>query len=56
MIVEKNEKTYTVTETLNKWVVKSDIGKLSVSVEISKELCNSFEDIQRYLYDNDELF
>jgi hypothetical protein len=39
MIIEKNGKTYTVTEHRDKWTVSAESGKLSVAFDVSKELC-----------------
>ncbi len=56
MLIEKNGKTYIVTEASNKWTVKSDDGKLSVSFEVPKELCPTADELREYVLKNDELF
>ena len=49
MIVEKNGKIYSVSEHSAKWVVKSNSGKLSVSYDVSKELCSTEDDLREYI-------
>ena len=56
MIIEKNGKVYTVTESSTKWTVKSDSGKLSVAFNVSKELCSTADELREYVLNNNELF
>jgi len=56
MYIEKNGKMYTVSELRDKWTVKADNGKLSVSYDISKELCSTSDELRRYVLNNNELF
>ena len=56
MIIEKNGKTYTITELQNKWNVKTNSGKLSATYEVSKELCPTIDALQEYVLNNDNLF
>lgn len=56
MVIEKNGKAYTVTESRDKWTVKADSGKLSVAFDVSKELCATEDDLREYVLSNDELF
>lgn len=51
--IEKNETTYSVSECINKWVVKTKKGKVSVSYEVSKELCATEDDLWDYVMTND---
>ena len=55
MIIEKNGKIYTVTETSTKWAVKSECGKLSVSFDVSKKICKTERELKEYVLNN-ELF
>ncbi len=56
MQIEKNGKTYTVTECPKKWTVSLDSGKLSVAFDVSKELCSTEEQLREYVLTNNELF
>ena len=49
MIIKKGEKVYTATENKSSWTVKSDSGKLSVSFDISKELCETEDALREYV-------
>lgn len=53
MHIEKNETTYSVSEFQNKWVVKTKKGKITVSYEVSKELCPTEDDLWDYVQTND---
>lgn len=55
MIIEKNGKTYTVTECRDKWTVKADSGKLSIAFDVSKELCATADELREYVL-SDDLF
>ncbi len=55
MLVTKNNKDYTVKETVTKWVVSIENGKLSVAYDIPKDICETFEELQEYVL-KDELF
>lgn len=52
MIIEKNGKTYTVTEYPKKWTVSLDNGKLSVAYDVSKELCATAGELHDYVKNN----
>lgn len=56
MIIEKNDKAYTVAEYRNKWTVKANSGKLLVSFDISKELCATLDELRKYVISNNEIF
>lgn len=56
MVIEKNGKAYTVTESRDKWTVKAESGKLSVAFDISKELCFTADELREYVLNNNELF
>ncbi len=49
MIVEKNGKAYSISEYSTKWVVKLSSGKLSVSYDISKDLCANEDELRKYI-------
>ena len=42
-------KGYQIKELKNTWKVSKVDGKLSVSYEISKELCNTVDDVKAYI-------
>lgn len=52
MIIEKNGKTYTVTEHRDKWTVSAESGKLSVAFDVSKELCPTADALRVYVNNN----
>lgn len=56
MTIEKNGKTYTVTESRDKWTVKTNNGKLSIAFDISKKLCSKTTELIDYVLNNNELF
>lgn len=47
--VRKNEKVYTVKECNDHWNVSTVIGKLSVSYQIPKDVCATFEALKQYI-------
>lgn len=53
MIIEKKGKSYTVKESIKKWTVLAEIGKLAVSYDISKDICNTAEELREYVLKND---
>ena len=55
MIIEKNGKKYSVSEYSAKWVVKSNSGKLSVSYDVSKDLCSTEDELREYIQSSDLL-
>ena len=55
MTVEKNGKSYEVTETATKWTLKAGTGKVALSYEVSKDDCATLEELRQYVADN-ELF
>lgn len=52
MIIEKNGKTYTVTEHRDKWRVTAESGKLSIAFDVSKELCATADALRVYVNNN----
>lgn len=53
MIVEKNNKSYNVTESDTKWKISLEDGKLSVAFEVSKNDCVAINDVQEYIMNNE---
>lgn len=53
MTVEKNGKSYEVTETATKWQLKTGEGKVKLSYEVSKDDCATLEELRQYIADND---
>lgn len=49
MDIEKNGKTYIVFEHTTKWVVKLNSGKLSVSYDVSKDICATEDELYDYI-------
>lgn len=47
--VQKNDKTYTVKECKNHWNISTEIGKLSVSYQVPKDMCATFEELKQYI-------
>ena len=56
MIIEESGKAYTITECRDKWVIKNESGKLSVSFDIPKELCATIDELREYVLSNSNLF
>lgn len=56
MVIKKNDKAYTITESRDKWIVKTESGKLSVAFDVSKELCSTADELRKYVLSNNELF
>lgn len=56
IIIEKNGKTYTAKEYKDKWTVKKESDKFSVSYNVSKELCKTEQELREYVLSNNELF
>lgn len=52
MDIIKNGKTYTITECTSKWIIKSTSGKLSVSFDVSKEICKTVNELHEYILSN----
>jgi hypothetical protein len=53
MIVEKNGKIFSISEQSKKWVIKSNSGKLSVSYDVSKDLCATEDELREYIKSSD---
>lgn len=53
MILLKNEKKFIVEESVQKWIVAFENGKLSLSYDIPKSLCATYEDLKKYILLND---
>lgn len=53
MDIVKNSKTYSVTECIDKWVIKSASGKLLVSFDVSKAICKTEDELHNYILSNE---
>lgn len=53
MFITKNGKEYAAAEYSDKWTVKADSGKLSVAFEVSKSICETFDELREYVLKND---
>ena len=49
MFIVKGEKNYTVTESANKWTVKTNGEKLELVFDISKEICATENELREYV-------
>ncbi len=56
MVIEKNGKIYTVTEHPKKWSVTLNDDKLTAVFDVSKELCQTEEQLRAYVAANNDLF
>lgn len=52
MVIEKNGKSYSVTELRDKWKVSKDSGKLALSVDVPKEICETADELRNYIMNN----
>lgn len=52
MIIQKGSSFYIVTESKNKWKVTKDSGRLSLSVDVPKDLCKDEEELRKYVLTN----
>ena len=53
MTIVKGDSVYIVTELRDKWKVSKDSGKLSLSVDVPKELCKTEDELREYVLSND---
>lgn len=49
MTIQKGEKEYTVTERKDSWAVTSQIGKVRLTYEIPKSICEDAESLKEYV-------
>ena len=52
MRIEKNEKTYEITEHTHHWSVVWSAGALSATFRVDKELCPTADDLRTYITEN----
>lgn len=52
MFIVKGEKTYIITESANKWTVKTDSEKLELVFDVSKEICATENELRDYVRTN----
>ena len=55
MEIEKNEKIYIVKETEKAWTLSLQIGKVLSSYSVSKQDCKTFEELQKFVLENNIL-
>lgn len=53
MTLEKNGKTYDISECKNHWSVRYTDGGLSVTYEVAKDICENAEELAAYVQSND---
>lgn len=53
MTIEKNGKVFTVRENKNSWTVVRAEGRVSVSCNVPKEICRTFDELKAYIAEND---
>lgn len=53
MKIEKNGNVYKVAENATSWTVSREIGRVSVSYNVPKEDCPTFDLLQKYVIEND---
>lgn len=56
MEITKGDTVYKVSENSKNWTVKKESDKLSVSFNVSKELCKTEQELREYVLSNSELF
>lgn len=56
MKIMKGDTVYNVSENSKSWIVKKESDKLSVSFDISKELCKTEQELREYVLSDNELF
>ena len=52
MHIIKNGKEYVVSESQKKWTIGAEGEKLSVTFEVSKDICKTYENLQKYVLQN----
>lgn len=53
MTIEKNGKVYAVRENKKSWTVTIGEGRVSISANVSKDICPTFDDLKAYIAKND---
>lgn len=56
MEIIKGNTVYKVSESSKNWMVKKESDKLSVSFNVSKELCKTEQELREFVLSNSELF
>lgn len=49
MLIEKDEKVYTVKESDKNWTVSVSLGRVDVSYVVSKKICGSADALREYI-------
>ena len=55
MVIEKNGKVYTVRENKASWTVSKDAVRVSVSYNVPKADCATFDALKKYVAESDLL-
>lgn len=53
MTIEKNGNIYTIRENKASWTVTKAAGRVTVSANVSKADCPTFESLKAFIADND---
>ena len=53
MEIKKKGKVYEIKETVKQWTIKTTASKLGVNYNVPKEICETFEDLKKYIAEND---
>lgn len=56
MEIVKGDTVYKVSESLKNWTIKKENDKLSVSFNVSKELCKTEQELREYVLSDNEIF
>lgn len=56
MEITKGDTVYEVSENSKNWTVRKKSEKLSISFNVSKELCKTEQELREYVLSNSELF
>ena len=49
MIIKKSDKEFSVIENKNSWTVSIAIDSVSMSYNVPKEICPTFDDLKSYV-------
>ena len=53
MTITKGDSVYIVTELRDKWKVSKGSGKLSLSIDVPKDLCKDENELREYVLSSD---
>lgn len=49
MNISKGEKQFTIKECKNHWSVERKIGKLTVDIQVPKDICKTSDELKEYI-------